>query len=188
MKRLFAAIKVHPSEVFLSRYYTLQKNLKEEKIKWVDPVNIHITLKFFGETPDHHIPGIRVALKQAAEEIVPFQYNINNTGIFGSSYNPRLIWFGIEPQEGIIQLSESIFRALEQIGIEKDRQNIVPHLTIARIKRLEDMQFFQMVIDKNRECFIQNEEVNEFHLFESQLSPNGPRYSIIDSYTLFNTE
>ena len=184
MKRLFAAIKVHPSEAFLARYFTLQKNLKKEKIKWVDPGNIHITLKFFGETPDHHIPDISVALKQAAQEITPFEYNINNTGIFGSSYNPRLIWFGIDPQEGIIQLSESILSTLEQIGIEKDRQNFVPHLTIARIKMLEDKQFFQKVIDKNRECFIQKEEVNEFYLLESQLSPKGPKYSIIDSYKM----
>jgi len=184
MKRLFAAIKVNPSEAFLSRYYALKRNLKDEKIKWVDPGNIHITLKFFGETPEHHIPGISVALRQAAIAITPFEFSINNTGVFGSSYNPRVIWFSIEPHEDIIRLSESILRELEQIGIERNRQNFVPHLTIARIKQLEDKKFFQNVIDKNREGFIQNEEVNEFNLFESVLSPQGPIYSIIESYTI----
>jgi len=183
MKRLFAAIKVQPTEEFLAKYYALKKNLKGEKIKWVDPENIHITLKFFGETPEHHIPAISIALKEAAHHSSKFNYEIQNTGIFGSSYKPRLIWFGIQPQDGIVRLSESIFGELQKIGIEGDGQNFVPHITLARIKALEDKNFFQKVIDKYREGSIQKEEVNDFHLFESQLSPSGPRYSIIDSYS-----
>ena len=187
MKRLFAAIKVSPAEEFLSRYYALKRNLDKEKIKWVEPENIHITLKFFGETPDHHIPGISVALQKASQENNPFEYSIINTGIFGSSYNPKVIWFGIEPTDRIIKLSESTFVALEQIGIERDRQNFVPHLTIARIKVLEDKAFFQKVIDKYKEGFIQKEEVSEFHLLESELSPKGPKYTVIESYPLSGT-
>ena len=183
MKRLFAAIKVQPSENFLAKYFALKKNLKDEQIKWVDPENIHITLKFFGETPEHHIPAISIALKEAAQQSSQFKYEIQNTGIFGSSYKPRVIWFGIQPPDEILQLSENILGALENIGIERDSQNFVPHITIARIKKLEDKKFFQKVLDKYREGDIQKEEVKNFHLFESQLSPLGPRYSIIDSYS-----
>jgi 2'-5' RNA ligase len=184
MKRLFAAIKIHPSEAFMARYYALKNSLKDEPIKWVDPDNIHITLKFFGETPEHHISAINQALKKAACEISPFKFSIRDTGIFGSSYNPKVIWFGIDPREEIIRLSESILEELEQIGIARDRQNFVPHLTIARIKNIEDKTFFQKVIDKNKEGFIQKEEVKFIHLFESILLPRGPKYSIIDSYAL----
>ncbi len=184
MKRLFAAIKVHPSEGFLSRYYSLKRNLKDEKIRWVDPENIHITLKFFGETPEHHIPAINAALQQSAAGHAAFDLSITSTGIFGSSYQPKVIWFGIEPHEDIIRLSESILTELEKTGIERDRQNFVPHLTIARIKQLEDKKYFQKVIDHNKEDFIQKEEVNEFHLFESMLKPGGAEYTVIGSYSL----
>ena len=184
MRRLFAAIKVNPSEEFLSRYFALKRNLAKEKIKWVEPENIHITLKFFGETPDHHIPGISIALQEASRKNNPFGFSIINTGIFGSSYHPKVIWFGIEPTNKIIQLSSCIFSALERIGIEKDRQNFVPHLTIGRIKTLEDKAFFQKVMVQYRDGFIQKEEVSEFHLIESQLSPKGPRYAVIESYPL----
>ncbi|MCK4568818.1 MAG: RNA 2',3'-cyclic phosphodiesterase [Bacteroidales bacterium] len=184
MKRLFAAIKIHPDEVFLKRYYAIKKALKDEKIKWVNPENIHITLKFFGETPEHHIPGINVALRHASKEVTPFDLVLQNTGIFGSSYNPRVIWFGIEPHDRVVLLSQSILEELEGIGIKRDRQNFVPHLTVARIKNLEDKKFFQMVIDKNKEGFIQKEEVNEFHLFESILQPEGPKYELIETFDL----
>ena len=184
MKRLFAAIKIHPSEAFLSHYFALKSSLKDEKIKWVDPGNIHITLKFFGETPLHHIPGISMALKQAAKAIPPFEFSIRDTGIFGSSYNPKVIWCGISPAEEISTLSDTILSELEEVGIERDRQNFVPHLTLARIKGIENKKYFQQVIDRHREGFLQKEEVNEFHLFESILQPQGPKYSVIDSYSL----
>lgn len=184
MKRLFAAIKVHPGEEFLKSYYFLKKSLDREKIKWVDPANIHITMKFFGETPEHHIPGINAALRQASEKISPLKFEIADTGIFGSSYKPRVIWFGIQPREGLISMANIIFDELEKIGIEKDRQNFVPHLTMARIKFIQDKKLLQAAIDKHKNRLIQKEEVNEFHLFESILRPEGPKYEIIDSFTL----
>jgi len=184
MKRLFAAIKVTPSEAFLSRYYALKKSLEGETIKWVEPENIHITMKFFGETPEHHIPVIHAALEKAASVSDPFAFSIMNTGIFGSSYKPRVIWFGIDPVDGIVRLAENILIQLQEIGIENDRQNFVPHLTIARIKYLENKNHFQEVISRHREGQIQKKEVNVFHLFESHLSPAGPKYTILHNYRL----
>jgi 2'-5' RNA ligase len=186
MKRLFAAIKVHPSEEFLARYYSLKKYLKQEKIRWVDPENIHITLKFFGETPEHHIPAIEIALKQAASETSAFGFDILDTGIFGSSYKPRVIWFKIKPEEQIVDLTNTVIDELEKIGIERDRQNFVPHITVARISQLEDKDQFQKIMDKYREGYIQKEEVKQYHLFESHLSPQGPKYEIIGSYSFLD--
>ena len=183
MKRLFAAIKLHPSEEFLSRYYAMKRTLQSEKIKWVEPDNIHVTLKFFGETPDHHIPGINLALREAAKNISAFSFGLEHIGIFGSSYKPRVIWMGIEDEGAITALAEEVFRQLEIIGIKKDRQNFVPHLTIARIKSVINKEQFQNVIKKYREGSIQKEEVNTFHLFESILRPRGPEYTILKSFT-----
>jgi len=184
MKRLFAAIKIHPTEAFASRYWSLRKHLKDEKIRWVDPDNFHITLKFLGETPEHHIPGIAVALRKAAENISPFQLSLTNTGIFGSSYQPRVIWISVDAPPDLAQLFENILGELENVGIVKDRQNFVAHLTIGRISSLDNKKHFQLIMDRNREGHIQKEEVNEFHLFESILMPTGPKYSIIESYPL----
>jgi 2'-5' RNA ligase len=186
MKRLFAAIKIHPIEAFTAQYLSLKKSLADEKIRWVDPDNIHITLKFFGETPEHHISNITGALRAAADTVPAFTINMENTGIFGSSYKPKVIWFGIDPCDELQLLSKNVFRELEKIGIEHDRQNFVPHLTIARIKYLQDKKHFQQIIDQHKEGFIQTEEVNEFHLFESILRPQGPLYKVVKSFPLRN--
>jgi 2'-5' RNA ligase len=184
MKRLFAAIKVEPSEAFLSQYFSLKKSLQHEKIRWVKPDNLHITLKFFGETPEHHIPARIVALREAAKNIPPFSFSIQDMGVFGSSYKPKALWFGIEPKEEITALAGNIFEQLSRLGIEADRQNFVPHLTIARMNYIEDKKIFQQIIDKHKECYIQNEEVTKFHLFESILRPDGPVYGVVESFAL----
>lgn len=184
MKRLFAAVKIHPDEGLTSLYWSIRKSLMDERITWVDPDNMHITLKFFGETPDHHIPGIAVALKEAVKGISPFTLNLNNTGIFGSSYRPRVIWFGIDRHAEMLRLAENVKASLEVIGIESDRQNFVPHLTVGRIKLIDDKKHFQRVMEKYSKVEIKKEEVKEYHLFDSILSPQGPTYVVLESFTL----
>ena len=58
MKRLFAALKINPDAGFLTEYRNLQAAMKYQQIKWVEERNIHITLKFFGETQESEIPAI----------------------------------------------------------------------------------------------------------------------------------
>jgi len=184
MKRLFAAIKIHPTEAFTSRYWSLRRLLKDEKIKWADPENFHITLKFFGETPEHHIPGISVALRQAVKGVSRFQINLTDTGIFGSSYRPRVIWVGVDAPPALPELYDNIVGELANIGIEGDRQNFVAHLTWGRIKLIENKKHFQQLIDSNRTGYIQKEEVKNIHLFESILTPTGAEYNILETYSL----
>ena len=50
MKRLFVAIKITPNDEFLKIFQELKQDLKHEKIRWVETRNLHLTLKFFGET------------------------------------------------------------------------------------------------------------------------------------------
>jgi hypothetical protein len=40
MKRIFVALKIHPSEKFLTIYDELKSACRNDKIKWVEPYNI----------------------------------------------------------------------------------------------------------------------------------------------------
>lgn len=184
MKRLFAAVKIHPSPEFLKLYNNLRTNLRFADIKWVRPEIIHVTLKFFGETEAQKIPGISRVLKEVAGRHDRFTAELVNVGIFGSSYDPRVIWFGMQKAEPLKLLGEDVLRSMEQIGWERDRQNFVPHLTIARIKHVPDKKLFQKCIDENKNAFIQEVSVAEFHLYESILQREGPVYKVLETYRL----
>lgn len=184
MKRLFAAVKIHPSPEFLKTYHSLRSGLKFADIKWVNPESIHITLKFFGETEESRIGNISRALQEVAERHQPFDAEIVDVGIFGSSYSPKVIWFGIEQSEPLKALALDVLSSVEEIGWERDRQNFVPHLTIGRIKHVPDKKLFQHVIDVHKKTRMQTFRVEEFHLFESILKKEGPVYSVLESYAL----
>jgi RNA 2',3'-cyclic 3'-phosphodiesterase len=184
MKRLFAAIKIHPSARYINVFNEITSSLRHERIKWVEPGNMHLTLKFFGETDENQIPAIRQALETAAEKTKPFTLRISNTGIFGSRYDPKVVWFGIEKQADLESLAKNLYGELEKYGWDKDRQNFVPHLTIGRIKELKDKPLFQQIIGKYNTLEIQEENVTEIVLYESILRREGPLYVNVFSAVL----
>lgn len=176
MKRLFAAIKIQPGENFLKVYFELQKRMYPSRINWVKPENMHITLKFFGETPEEQIPLIEKVISESLVNFTPFNISLKNTGIFGSSYNPKVIWFGIDDSGNLKKLAESLSENLHENGFLRDRQNFVPHLTVGRIKLVYDKKHFQLVVDKNKHSFIQDAIINKVILFESLLLKTGAQY------------
>jgi len=184
MKRLFAAIKIIPDKQFLSVYYKLVKQLTNERIKWVEPDNFHLTLKFFGELPGDKTGIICREMDKIVSGFPPFTINIQDTGIFGSSYNPKLIWFGIEDHGPLIALAEKVLDRMDEAGFARDRQNFVPHLTVGRIRRLNNKERFQHTISTFKQVNIMKVKVLDIFLYESHLTPQGPVYEIVRRFGL----
>ncbi len=183
-KRLFAAIKVEPEEAFSDMYHNLCQVLGFHIIKWVEPHNIHVTLRFFGETPVDEIPVITEALRQATTGIKPFELEIAKTGIFGSYYSPKVIWFGITENPVLNKLYSQLNIALEEAGFMSDRQNFVPHLTVGRVKEIRDKNHFQEIITMFKDYTFQKQKVGSFELYESVLKKEGPEYTVIEQFRL----
>lgn len=186
MKRLFVAIKIDPGEEFLKQFRGLRMQLSGERIKWVEEHNIHITLKFFGETEEERVPGIIRALEEVASGTSVFFFSLRKLGIFGSSYDPRVVWVGIEPYADLVALMSGIRDTMSAIGFEPDRQNLVPHLTLGRIKDLRDKKRFQQVIDQNKEIASGEMKAANIILFESILKKEGPVYLALKIFPLKN--
>ena len=184
MKRLFAAIRIVPDERFLSIYCELKRHLKEEKIRWVKPENLHITLKFFGETPVEKIDAINKVINNIAINYSPFNLQLKNAGIFGSRYKPRVIWFGMAENEQLISLAMKILTELDKAGFPLGRQNFVPHLSLGRMKAVRNKMAFQQAIDTVKNVFIQEIKVSDISLFESKLLSSGAVYKLIEVYKL----
>ncbi len=179
MKRLFIAIKIDPDPVFLKMFRAVKSSLWQERIKWVEENNLHMTLKFLGETPVASIPGIVSILETTAGKICPFDYSLKKLGVFGSRYAPRVIWAGLEPPEKFNSLMKSIQENLEQSGFPADRQNLVPHLTLGRIKSITDKIIFQRTIDQFANYSSSVYKAEFLILYESILTQAGPEYHIL---------
>jgi 2'-5' RNA ligase len=182
MKRLFAAIKFHPDKDFLDQLNQLKMQLGHEKIKWVEDKNIHVTLKFFGETDERRMPEIEGVLNKVAGGNIAFGFRLQSLGVFGSKYAPRIVWVGIEPYDRLVKLMKDLHYELKTIGYEPDRQNLVPHLTLGRIKEIKNKQLFQHTIEKFKEISTPEKIATEIFLYESILKSAGPVYIVQNTF------
>jgi len=187
MKRLFLAIPIQTEDNgFIPLLNDLRRRLShEDRINWVHPTNIHLTLKFIGETPPQDEPKIIEAVTKAVERHHAFTMDFNHTGIFGARYAPRVLWLGMQqtPEE-LLSLEEDILTAFDGIGYHRDRQNFVPHITLGRIKDLCEKQYFQKVVHAIEQKTYIHQEVNEIILFQSILRHEGAVYKVIKKWEL----
>jgi len=182
MKRIFAAIKIHPQPaltVFIGR---LQQRLAMDTITWVDTGNLHLTLKFFGETPVDKIQEIETVLDEIMSS--PFEIGIGHLRMFGSRYRPRVIFLEALNAEPLKVLSQQIREKIIPLGYEPDSQHFVPHLTLGRIKKISDQKYFQEQIGIYSEIVLQTQRISEFYLYESILHSSGPEYKIMKIFPL----
>ena len=182
MKRTFLAIPINGGADFPALSQGLQHNLQHEKhnINWCKTDQIHLTLKFVGDTPEQDVPKIIEACQNVAKNHQPFTMDFNRTGIFGSNHSPRVLWLGMkdEPQ-ALYDLEEDVLDAFDSIGYLRDRQNFVPHITVCRIKQLIDKSFFQQVYQGIEQKTYLHADVNEIVYFQSFLQPTGAFYKVL---------
>ncbi len=148
-------------------------------IKYVEPENLHITLKFIGEVDDSRVPAIKDLLSSVQTH--PFTINARGVGAFPSSSSPRVVWVGIrEGFEDLVALSRDIDDLLVSEGIPRERKASHPHITIGRVKRYdpEITRFLARDIDLEFGSFT----FERFALFRSTLTPDGPIYDILAEY------
>lgn len=184
MKRVFLAIRFS-GNAFLSQYINdIRSNLMAEKIKWVETENLHLTLKYFGPTEKKQLEKIKIILDNALKNQEKLQISFHKLGVFGSKYQPRVLWMGMENSDDIVKLQKQIAIALEELGIYADRQNFVPHLTIARIKQLQSKRYFQSVVEQFKEFNSEPIIIDRIYLYESILRKEGPEYRVLKEYKL----
>ncbi len=176
MKRLFTAVHIPPTDHIINTLDHFRTELESDRINWVSPANMHLTLKFFGDTPMRDEPPIKKALMAAGKEAEPFTFRIKGCGIFGNPRMPRVIWLGIKDAGGLIRLYDTINKHLKPLGHKPDKKVFVPHLTIARVKHLTNNAGLWELLAEYAEKDFGEASVDHFTLYQSILKPSGPQY------------
>lgn len=182
MKRTFLAIPIPAGTEFPALTQRLQRNLEHERrnINWCKPDQVHLTLKFVGDTPDQDIPKIIEACQKVAQRHHPFVMDFNRTGFFGSNHSPRVLWLGMKDEpKALYELEEDVLDAFDSLGYLRDRQNFVPHLTVCRIKQLVDKPFFQQICQGIEQKTYLHADVKEIVYLQSFLQPTGAFYKTL---------
>ena len=83
---------------------------------------------------------------------------------------------------------KNLHHDLKAAGFEPDRENLVPHLTLGRIKFLRDKISFNRAIALNKSITSTVFSIGEVVLFESILRREGPEYIALEKFPLIKKQ
>jgi 2'-5' RNA ligase len=155
-------------------------------VKWVEPQNIHVTVKFLGNVTKEDADNLGPALSRALEGTAGFDVDIAEAGTFpGGRKPPRVVWLGLgEGFEALKDIAEKVDAACSGLGFERETRPFKAHLTIGRVRRGSGK------LGELAEAVGQVEfkplklKVDRVNLTRSRLSPRGPTYTVIESIAL----
>lgn len=196
MRRLFVAIDL--SITVVERLVMFQGQLREQvdesfdesvRLRLVDATNIHLTLKFLGDTTPVMVPRIRNALQTLCEPLFAFEVECVGVGAFPKLQAPRIIWAGLdeESSEVLGLLQRTVEKELHQLGIEKEQRPFHPHITLGRVKS-GTTPSFEELLGSYGEVGFGSSYIREMVLYESHLDHLGARYEVVDRFRLGTEE
>lgn len=182
--RAFVAMEIPENiRVKIDREITSKLRKCDVRCSWVRPENIHLTLKFLGDTPVEAVAKIARDIATAIEGIAPLELRLEGVGAFGGK-SPRVVWAGIS---GETQALELIARVIDDVtflhGFPREKRRFSPHLTVGRVR---DPQNAGELVSRIGEIVIEPEDFTaERILFmKSELTPQGSIYSPLHEFTL----
>ena len=179
--RSFFAIDI--SDPLLSLLESIQRTLHQKlksPVKWVDISKIHLTIKFISDLDAAHLGSIEKQIRAEISPIHSFQLRPTRIGVFPNQRNPRVIWVGVNHPPELIKIAEITERVCCSFGYPAEDRKFSPHLTLARIRNSlpeDDASRLRQFINDLTWEDNYGISVSSIRMYESQLSPSGPRYN-----------
>jgi 2'-5' RNA ligase len=102
-------------------------------LRWTPASNLHLTLRFLGETGAEQRREIEAALGPLAAAVPAFTLALGHLGAFPSLRRPNVVWLALRGDlPPLTALQASIEAAARRAGFAAETRAFTPHLTIAR--------------------------------------------------------
>ena len=175
---LFAAIR--PPGGVIRAATALQKGVPGAR--WSFPEKLHITVGYFGEVPDDVAEELDEALARRTGPSLELM--LEGVGHFGRA-EPHQLHLKVRDDAGLSRLHRHCKRAAREVGIEMERRDFRPHLTLAYLKPFPDVVKIAEWEQKNAGVLIGPFLVDQLGLYSSHKSKRGPnRYDLEATYPL----
>lgn len=187
LDKIRAFIAIPATEEIRQLIEQLEKSLMRSgaDVKWVEPRNVHLTLKFLGNIPVDTVEPMSKSLAEVLAGFGSFEVVVSGLGTFPGGSRPRVIWLGFgEGKADLAELARRIEDVCADFGFERETRPFSPHLTIGRVRRPSPQ------LSRLRENIAQIKYnplkllVDRVNLMKSKLSPRGPTYTILSSLAL----
>jgi 2'-5' RNA ligase len=135
-----------------------------------------VTLKFYGEVLPERLDVVTEAVEQATRGAAAMSLRFTTIGAFPDHRRPRVLWLGLEAPPALELLKDKVERASEAIGFAPEGVPFRSHVTLGRLRdgqRIPPGAIERHPVEPEGSLFT----VRQVVLYESELTPAGPRYS-----------
>jgi 2'-5' RNA ligase len=149
-------------------------------LRTVRPEHLHVTLAFLGALPDSRLEDVAGAVRSAAAGTGPFDVALDALGRFPRDGAPRIVWLAVGTGASeLITLAERLRQGLAARELPFDAKPFRAHVTLGRVREDADRPSERAIasaVDGARLDPLRF-RAERVVVFESVLSPKGPRYT-----------
>ena len=161
-------------------------------VKWVEPGNIHLTLKFLGTVPDDSAATLAGIIRRCVEGVRPFELEAMGVGAFPSLRRPRVLFVEARDdagaQAGGRELARRLNREMTRAGVPREDRPFRYHITLGRARRPGPMDDVAGKLEKMRDHRFGAMRVDRVVLMQSRLTPEGPVYTPLEYVELAESQ
>jgi 2'-5' RNA ligase len=165
------------------RLQEIQRQLKAAgiNVRWEPAEKLHITVRFLGDTKPERRARLESSLARWAETIEPFDLAIHTLGAFPTAEHPRVIWAGAFSTDSVDLVGSGVEKLCRESGWPAERHAFHPHITLARVRVHDDVQFLTKAVSSVTFDPILV-RASELVLMRSDLLPGGSRYRPLTTF------
>ena len=175
--RLFVALPL--PEDARGRLVALQSGVPGAR--WVAPDNLHVTLRFIGETDRHGAEELDAGLGEIRAPA--FGLTLGGVGFFDRGRYAHTLWAGVEKPDPVVFLHDKIESVAVRAGFAPERRKFTAHVTLARLDDVPSVRLGPYL--ETRHGFTAGPyAMTRFTLFESHRGGDGAHYEPLAEYPL----
>ena len=127
-----------PSDAERDAFAALQGGVRAQRgdagHRWIAASQLHVTLRFLGDTTSPQREAVAHSLGQHAGESAPFTATTAGPQYWPSERNPRVLVLKLESGGALEALGTSLENHMRSLGFAPEPRAFRAHLTLARIR------------------------------------------------------
>jgi 2'-5' RNA ligase len=153
-------------------------------VRWTPAGNIHLTLRFIGDTDDARTEHFAESLARVRVE--PFILPVGGVGLFPTRGPAKVLWAGVgNGHTRLYQLRKQVDEALLTVDSGLAMPGFHPHFTLGRIGENHESKDLTRFFERHKALEAPPFRVSEFQLMASELAPGRPPvYAQVRSFPL----
>lgn len=147
-------------------------------VRWVNKEDYHVTVKFCGDVDMQSLPELIELLEKTTSKHKAFEI----------AYSHFTVWPETKPRIILLHIAHNkvLEKLVKEVSKEIDKSELIfkqfygmksPHLTLGRVKGKWEDDAFSLQVGFEQ-------QVDELQLISSELTPEGPIYTVLQSFKL----